>query len=411
MTGVLIFKIAWRYLFSKKSTQAINIISGTAMSGMAIGVMALLLVLSVFNGFSGLVLSLYNQYSPDIKVSIQNGKVFTLEKSQWEALLKINNIQNISRTIEEKAMLKNGDNEYIATVKGIDENYVKVNSIKEALVKGELILFDHEDSYMVLGAGVASMLSINVNEAISPISVILPKRGSKSLGLLPSESFVRRYIYPSGILSVQTEFDYEYVYVPLSFLQEALRYDHEISGLEIKIKNEKLLQATIEEVETILGNNFIVKNKIQQDETLFKIMNTERVVAYGIFTFVLIIISFNITGALSMIALEKQKDVSVLKIMGFDQQQILLLFLGVGILIATLGGILGILAALLIGYLQIKFALLKMNTSTMVVDAYPIAFDIQSFIFVSILVMSIGFIAAFYPAFKASRATLNLKAK
>lgn len=409
MPNSLIFKMAWRYLISKKSVNAINFITGTAVSGMAVGVMALLLVLSVFNGFSQLVLSLYNQYSPDIQITAQQGKVFTLEENTWQELLQLKHVAAVTKTIEEKAMLKNGDNEYIATVKGVDENFLRVNSIENATSKGTFTLQEDDEPFMVLGAGVAAMLSLNMSQVIQPISIYLPKRGSKSIGLLPSESFVRRFIFPSGLLSVQTEFDYEYVYVPLDFLQEALRYNQEISGIEIKVNHEKNVQQVIAALEKMLGAGFVIKNKMQQDETLFKVMNTERIVAYAIFAFVLIIISFNITGAISMIVLEKKKDIAILRVMGLTHRQVLYLFLGVGLLIAFIGSGLGIVAALFIGFLQIRFSLLKMNTSTMVVDAYPVAFELNSFIFVMILVLAIGSIASFLPASKAARSSSDLK--
>jgi lipoprotein-releasing system permease protein len=411
MNNALALQIAFRYLFSKKSTNAINIITFVSMIGMAVGAMALILVLSVFNGFEGLVLTLYNQFTPDLQITPTQGKVFTLTETQLQQLRGLNNVANIATVLEEKALLKYQDREYIATIKGIDNNYLKVNNIESTITDGKFILNDNTLDYMVLGAGVRAALSANITDGINPISVFLPRRGKQSPGLIPTDAFNRKFIFPSGVFSIQQEYDYEYTYVPIDFIRDALKYEEEISSLELKLKTGSDIKKTKQEITSILGNNFSLKDRYEQDETLFKVMNTERIVAYGIFAFVILIISFNITGALSMIVLEKSKDIAVLKTMGATQQFITKVFLLEGLLISLIGSVTGIALATLIGFIQIKFEIIKMNTSTMVVDAYPIIFKADSFIVVLVMVAVIGFAAAIIPALRAGKSKMLLNRK
>ncbi len=411
MNNALALRIAFRYLFSKKSTNAINIITAVAMVGMGVGAMALILVLSVFNGFEGLVLSLYNQFTPDLQITPLKGKTITLSEAQLEKLRSHKGITAIAPVLEEKAMLKYQDREYIATVKGIDKNYLKVNAVEAAVAEGSFMLSDNNLEYMVLGAGVRAALGVNISDGINAISVFLPRRGKQATSLLPTDAFNRRFIFPSGVFSIQQEFDYEYVYVPVSFLREALKYENEISALEIKVNTGADINKVKKEVLDIVGNSFKIKDRYEQDETLFKVMNTERIVAYGIFAFVILIISFNITGALSMIVIEKSKDIAVLKTMGATKQWVTKVFLLEGALIAFIGSGAGILLASLVGFIQIHFEVVKMNTSTMVVDAYPIVFKTESFIVVLCITMIIGIIASLIPAIRAGKTMMALKGK
>lgn len=412
MNNALALQIAFRYLYSKKSTNAINIITGVAMIGMAVGAMALILVLSVFNGFEGLVLSLYNQFTPDLQLTPLKGKIFNLSQAQLDKLRGVEGVAAIATILEEKAMLKYQDREYIATVKGIDAHYLQVNNIESTIAEGRFILNDNSGiDYMVLGAGVRAALSANVNDGINAISVFLPRRGKQATGLLPADAFNRRFIFPSGVFSIQQEYDYEYTYVPISFLREALKYDTEISSVEIKLNNAANVNAVKRAIENITGKDFKLKNRYEQDEALFKVMNTERIVAYGIFAFVILIISFNITGALSMIVLEKSKDIVVLKTMGATRQWITKIFLLEGILISMIGTLSGIALAIIIGFIQIYFEPIKMNTATMVVDAYPIVFKPESFVVVLLMVLCIGTLASIIPALRAGNSQMQLKGK
>lgn len=411
MNNALAFQIALRYLFSKKSTNAINIITWVAMAGMAIGTMALLLVLSVFNGFEGLVLSLYNQFTPDIQITPAQGKVFVISPQQLQKIQGMKDVVAVTKVLQEKALLKYQDREYIATVKGVDDTYLKVNPLNKAITKGSFLLNDNSLDYVVLGSGVKAALGANLSDGINAISIFLPERKKQSGGLIPTDAFNRKFIFPSGVISVQQEFDYEFVYVSIDFLRETLSYKDEISALELKLTSNANITSTKNKLLETLGSNLKIKDRYEQDETLFKVMNTEKIVAYGIFAFVIIIISFNITGSLSMIALEKSKDISVLKTMGANNSFIKKIFLLEGVLSSLIGCGVGIFLALAIGLIQIKFKLIKMNATTMVVDSYPVVFKLESFIVVIIMVIGIGFLASVLPALRASNTMLHLNQK
>ena len=412
MNNALALQIAFRYLYSKKSTNAINIITAVAMIGMAVGAMALILVLSVFNGFEGLVLSLYNQFTPDLQLTPLKGKVFNLSQEQLDKLRGVDGVVAIATILEEKAMLKYQDREYIATVKGIDDHYLQVNNIETTVAEGKFMLNDDSGiDYMVLGAGVRAALGANVNDGINAISVFLPRRGKQAIGLVPTDAFNRRFVFASGVFSIQQEYDYEYTYVPINFLREALKYDDEISSVEFKLNNKANVNEVKQAIATLMGKDYKLKDRYEQDEALFKVMNTERIVAYGIFAFVILIIAFNITGALSMIVLEKAKDIAVLKTMGATRQWITAIFLLEGILISMIGTLSGIAVAVIIGYIQIYFEPIKMNTATMVVDAYPIVFKAESFVVVLLMVLCIGTLASIIPALRAGNSQMQLKGK
>jgi len=408
----LSLQFAFRYLVSKKSTNAINIITGVSMIGMAVGSMALIIVLSVFNGFEGLVISLYNKFTPDILVVPAQGKVFSVSETQLHKLNAVKGVEVISKTLQEKALLKYNDREFIATVKGVDDNYLAVTSVNNALVKGNFILDEGAQDYMVMGAGVRAALGADLEDGLNPVSVFLPKRGRNTSGLLPTEAFNRKFIFPSGMFSIQQDFDYEYVYVPISFIRDALKYDDEITSLEIKVKPGMDVRDVKQNVAALMGCGFKIKDRIEQDEFLFKVMQTERWAVYAILTFILVIASFNIIGSLSMIVLEKSKDISILKTMGATRQWLMKVFMLEGMLSALIGSFSGILLGLLLCLLQIKFGFIQLaGSGTFVVKAYPVDIEVADIFLVLSTVIIIGLLASIAPAWNASKrmAMLNQK--
>jgi lipoprotein-releasing system permease protein len=412
MNVPLSLQIAFRYLISKKSTNAINIITGVSMIGMGVGSMALIIVLSVFNGFEGLVVSLYNKFTPDILITPSQGKVFSVTDTQLHQLNNVKGIALISKTLQEKALLKYNDREFIATVKGVDENYLKVTSVNKAVVKGQFILNEGDSDYMVMGAGVKAALAADLDDGLNPISIFLPKRGKTGSGLLPTEAFTRKFIFPSGMFSIQQDFDYEYVYVPISFMQVALKYDNEITSLELKVKQGSDVREAKEAVASIMGTGFKIKDRIEQDEFLFKVMQTERWAVYAILTFIILIASFNIIGSLSMIVLEKSKDISILKTMGATRQWLMKVFLLEGILSAFIGSVSGIVLGLLLCFVQIKFGFIKLaGSGTFVVNAYPVNIHFPDILLVISTVMVIGLFASIVPAWNASKRIVMLNQK
>jgi lipoprotein-releasing system permease protein len=412
MNVPLSLQIAFRYLVSKKSTNAINIITAISMLGMGVGAMALVIVLSVFNGFESLVISLYNKFTPDILVTPATGKVFVVSDEQLKQLKQLEGIATISQTLQEKALLKYHQSEYIATVKGVDDNYLAATGMKDAVVDGSFLLHKNDDDFMVLGAGVKARLGVSLDDKLNAISVSFPKRGKHAGMLLPSDAFVRKFIFPSGVVSVQQGFDEEYVYVPLHFIQNALKYNQEISALEIKTIPGADIGNLKKSIAALMGNNYKVSDKLEQDETLFRVMQTERFAVFAILCFILLIASFNIIGSLTMLVLEKSRDISVLKTMGASRQWIMKVFLLEGVLCALTGSGIGVVLGIVVCWIQIRFGVVPLaGSGSFVVSAYPVQLQISDIFLVLITVLVIGLMAAAVPAWNASKQLVRLNNK
>ena len=395
---------AFRYLFSKKSTNAINVITAVSMLGMCIISAAMVLVLSVFNGFEGLTLSLYNSFNPDLKVVPETGKVFTLSPEQEQQLQNLQSIEVYSKILEEKAALKYGDNEFIGTLKGVDDNYIQVSGVDSALVRGEFILKKGGNSYAVLGLGVEGQLGARLQDQVRAITVLIPSRRSGGVGLMPSSAFNKATIRPVGTFSIQMEFDSKYMFVPLDFIQSLLKYPNEVSALEMKLQAGTDLPGLQQELTTILGPGFEYQDRYQQNAFLYQIMRTEKWATYAIMSFILAIAAFNIIGSLSMLVLEKTKDIAILKTMGATSQTIRRIFLLEGLLSSLIGATLGIGLALLFCWLQIQFGLIPLpGSGSFVISAMPVEVKVYDLLLIAATVMSISLLASWIPAYRTAK--------
>ncbi len=399
------FTFAARYLVSKKSTNAINLITFISMLGMAVISMAMVLVLSVFNGFEGLTISLFNSFNPDIQVSATEGKVFTVTDEQENALLAMPGIAMVSRVLEEKAALKYDKYEFIGSVKGVDDLYGNVTGIDSAMLEGrKFVLRSKGRNYAVVGAGVQGKLAINPDDQHREISILVPNRSGRKGGLVPTQAFNRGQVLPSGAFSIQAEFDNKYVFVPLSLMQELLQYDQEISALEIKID---LTQTTVakakKDLVAIMGTGFTLKDRYEQNAFLYKIMRTEKWITYAILSLILGIAAFNIIGSLSMLVLEKKQDIAVLKALGADAGTIRRIFLAEGLLSSLMASAIGIVIAIIICLIQINFEVIPMpGSGTFVVTAMPVKLKIMDFLLVGGTVVAISLLASWIPAYRAA---------
>lgn len=389
--------IAKRYLFSKKSTNIINIISAISVIGVAVGTMALIVVLSVFNGFDDLIKSLFNSFDPDIKITSVNGKTF-IPDSRLDSLKTFKEIDIFTESVEDNALLKHRDKQYIATIKGVDENFLKTSGIDSMIVDGEFILKYEDKNFAIIGQGVAYYLSLGLNYVSPAITVYVPKRNKQISQLNIDEAFNKKTIVTSGVFSIQQDFDSKYVIVPLDFAREIFNYTNEISSIEIKIKKGENIEFVQNKIKKLFGNNFEVNNRYQQHELLYKIMQSEKWAIFLILTFILIIASFNVIGSLTMLIIDKQKDIFILQSMGADFSLIRKIFLFEGWLISFVGAIIGLIFGLLICWLQQEFGLIKLNTSgTFIIENYPVKIVIVDLFYVFSTVVLIGFIAAWYP--------------
>jgi lipoprotein-releasing system permease protein len=388
--------IARRYLFAKKSRNAINIISGISMLGVGVGAMALVVILSVFNGFDEVVKSLFNSFDPDLRITAVKGKVFTPDE-RLKQVKELPGVMYLSEILEENALLKYGERQHIATVKGADESFLKVTGIDSMVYNGEMILKDNNRSYAVVGQGVAYSLQIGLN-FINPLFIYMPKRVGTINLANPDDAFRRNYLFPSGIFAIEQDYDSKYVIVPIGFMRELLDYTNEVSALELKLNPEFNPKETQKTIAEILGDEFLVQNRAQQNELFYRVMKSEKWAIFLILTFILIIASFNIIGSLSMLIIDKKKDIQSLRNMGASQQLISRIFLMEGWLISIVGSLIGITLGTLISWLQDRYELLKLSGSgTFVIDAYPVQLKLTDVLLVWITVLIIGFLAARYP--------------
>ncbi|MBK7147562.1 MAG: ABC transporter permease [Bacteroidetes bacterium] len=406
----LAFRIAFRYLFSKKSTNAINLISWVSMAGMAVGAFALIVVLSVFNGFEGLVLSLYSSFYPDIEVRAAQGKTFEDDPALLSKIYTITNVSSISRTLSENAYLEYGEQSHLATVKGVDDKYNDVALVKNYVRRGKFLLGDSDLSYAVVGANIGYQLGVDVEQGFEALSITVPRKGSAS-SFSPTGEFSMMQALPVGLFSIQQEFDSRYVFVSLDFTKQLLGGENNISALEIKLKDNTRLEDTREEIAQLLGERFTVKTRYEQKAETYRVMLIERWVTTAILAFIILIISFNIIGSLSMLVLEKTKDISILKAMGADAALIQKIYLLNGILGSLIGAATGLLLGYLVCAAQMKFHFLKLGgaDSSFVIDYYPVKLKWIDPLVTAAIIISISLIAAYFPAKKAGESAMNFK--
>lgn len=394
------FYIAKRYLFAQKSHNAINLISGISVLGVAVGTMALVVVLSVFNGFDELIRSLFNSFNPDLKITITEGKKFVPDADKFNKIRNLEGVADFAEIIEDKALLRYNKKQTIATVKGVSENFREISGIDTMVVSGNFLLESRGENYTLIGQGIAYFLDVNVNvneNYIFPIAVYVPRRSEKVI-MDPSRAINKKYIFPSGIFSIEQNHDSKYIIVPLAFARDLFGFNKEVSAVEIKLAEKANLRSVRHKIKDILGSEYDIKNRYQQDELFYKTMQSEKYAIFLILVFILIVASFNVIGSLTMLILEKKFDISTLRSLGTDLSTIKKVFLYEGWLISIIGAVIGLITGLLICWLQINFKLIKLaGSGSFVIDSYPVNIEIFDIIAVLFAVILIGFIAAWYP--------------
>ena len=404
----LALQFAVRYFFSRKSTNAINILSWISVGAIVVGTAALIIVLSVFNGFEGLIKSLYSNFYPEVIVQPREGKRFKLNELQWKQVKQLDGISVLSRTLTENALLRHMEaNQTIVVLKGVDEEYNKISDVEQHIDQGQYLLRHGQESYGVFGVGVAASLGVRGDQGVLPVSVYVPGKTLSSMN--PEEAFSSGLIYPSGVFAIQQEFDNNYVLTDLEFVQSLLDAGDDISALEIKLVSPQDEERVIGGLQKIMGPAFKIENRFQQNKSLYLVMQTEKWAVYAILAFILVIAGFNMIGTLGMLVLDKQKDIAVLKAMGATPAFIHKIFLAEGAFIAVMGGVAGLVLGSLILWLQKQFGIIKLDGSSFVVEAYPVAFNLPDYLLVACTVVCIGMIAAWFPARKAARLELELR--
>ena len=387
--------IAKRYLVSKKKQNIINIISGISMAGIVVSTMALVIVLSVFNGFNSLIARFFSNFDPDFKITSKEGKMFSTTEDRFNEIKNLPGVIHYAEVIEEVALLKYNSQQYAAVIKGVPENYPEYTKIDTLIVDGEFLLEEQGENYAVVGQGVRYNLGIGLT-FIDPIRLFVPKRGRQT-SLNPSRALNYDYIFPSGVFSVLEEIDSKYVLVPFDFAANLFESNGQISAIELGTNpdaNSKRLQR---EIESILGESFHVKNKYQQHDLIYKTMEAEKWAAYLILVFILIVASFNMLGSLTMLIIDKKEDLYTLRSMGANSSLIRRIFLFEGWMISFFGAVIGSVLGVLISWAQIEFELIQFGAGSFVISAYPVQIVFSDILLIFGIVILIGFVASWYP--------------
>ncbi|NLA48232.1 MAG: ABC transporter permease [Bacteroidales bacterium] len=388
--------IAKRYLFAKKSRNAINVISGVSVAGVTVGTMALIIILSVFNGLELLITSIFNTFDPDLRITAAEGKTFIPDSTKLLLLSEINGVSCYSLTLEENAYLKYGDREYIGTIKGVDENYTKVTGIDSTMWEGEFLLSsENMRPWAVPGLGVANYLGMRVN-FITPLFIYVPMKSAAS-SLDYENAFIRKYVFPSGIFQIEQTYDSKYVYLPLDFTRELIQEEKGVSSVEIKLSGNADANRVRKNVNNIFGEDHVIQNRYEQQEIFYKVMRSERLAIFMILTLIIVIASFNIVGSLTMLIIEKERDIEILRSLGADNKLIRRIFIFEGWLISIIGTAAGVILGFIICWLQQKYGIVRLNTSTLIMESYPVVMKLRDFIIIPATVLLIGFWAAWYP--------------
>lgn len=400
---------AWRYFKAKKSTNAINIIAWVSVTAIAFATAALLVLWSAFNGFEDLVKSLYTTFYPDLKITASSGKTLILTPSQIQQLKTLEGIKAVSLTVEEKALLQNDDYTAIVDLKGVDSNYTTVTNISQNIVRGKYFTGDAENPGAVLGVGVENALAVLSDRSIGGLRIVLPKRGDVNLAD-PLTAFNEGTIMPYGAFAVQEEFDNKYVLTNIDFVKTHMDFKaNEYSEVELAVMRQGDEDGIKKEIKNLLGKDYTIQTRYEQNSSLYNVMRFEKYAIFCIFILVLIVAAFNMIGSLSMLVLEKQKDIQVLQAMGANKSWIRKVFLSEGILLAFIGAGAGMIMALILCYAQIKFKLVPIEGASFIINYYPVKMVASDFLIVCITVFIIAMAASWYPSKRAAEQAFELR--
>lgn len=403
-------KIAWRYATGKKSAQAINIISWISMAAILFSTAAMIILFSVYNGIEGITKDLYTAFYPDIKISPKTGKYFKGNPNQITTLNQTDAISLYSYTLEDMVMIANQDQNKIAHLIGVNNDWFKINSIDNHMVEGVAAFNElYTIPPAIVGLRLAASLGIEANNIFTNFTVYHPKTNYNFASAEGVEGFNQLNVQPSGIFRVASMIDEKYIIVPIKFATQLFEKDNEFSTIAIKAKEPNNIEPLIEDLKkTFPEEHFLIEDKYEQNKTLYMILNSEKWAVYAILLMVMLVASFNMIGSLSMLALEKKKDIVILKSLGATDKLIYQIFLRSGLLLTGIGALGGLVFGYIICWLQQQFGIIEMGGG-FIVNAYPVAFKISDFILVLISIIIIGLIASIFPATKAAKSSLVLK--
>lgn len=397
----VLFFIARKYLVAKKSFAIINIVTFISLVGVAVGTMALFVVLSVFNGFEDIILNLFNNFHADFKIEAREGKTFAKTEFPEDAIRRIEGIHTLTYVIEDLALARYDERQQLVTVKAVSEEYLLSPGIDSIIIRGQPKLHSEGINYAILGVGVDYVLGINPNDFSKTVSLYVPKRTAKASVSL-SQSFVSEQVIPAAVFSVQQEYDEQYVIIPLETGKHLFEYDDDVTSVEITLHQDYSMKQIRAKLEEILSDNFVIKDRYQQQEFIYKILKSEKLAIFLILSFILIIATFNVIGTLSMIILEKRKDIAIFSALGAPLPFIRRLFVTEGFLIIGIGAVLGLIGGIILCWLQQHYGLLRLGgpDAGFIVSAYPVKMKFSDVGFIALTVLIIGFISSLIPSLR-----------
>lgn len=364
------------------------------MIGIGVGAMAMVVVMSLFNGIQGLVEDLYSSFDPAIKITVVEGKTFSVSDIPKAKILSIEGVEFYSESLEETVLLKHRDKQSVATIKGVEQDFLDMSGLDSLTVEGELKLKDGDIPLAVVGYGIKYHLGLYIEGNYAGIQVYAPSR-EKYSSTNPEKAFTKMNIMPAGVFTINPDFDEKYMLVPLSFTRKILNYEDEVSSIEIGIKEYAEADEIKQEIQDLLDDGYLVRTRYELNEIIFKTNNTEKWITFLILIFILVIAMFNLVSAVSMIIMDKKKDIYTLKSLGANGQDIRRIFLAEGMLISLIGGLCGMTIGYLLCFIQDAFGVLKLQG--IVVDQYPVLMKWQDFGMILSTVVVIGILASWFP--------------
>ncbi|MBR0432765.1 MAG: ABC transporter permease [Bacteroidaceae bacterium] len=410
------FFIARRYLFSRKSHHTINIISGISICGVALATMALVVTLSVFNGFRDYVASFFTAFDPQLKVSLAKGKTIAADDPSLVALRAHEAVEVYTEVLEDQALIVGNDRQWVVTIKGVDDNFNQLADLESILYgDGEFVLHADVLEYGIMGIRLAQQLGLGARYD-GALPIYAPRKGERVNLSNPMQSFTSDELYSPGVVFAvnQSRYDAHYILTSITFARRLFGQQGQISAVELRLKPDVNINAVQKDIHHLLGDRFIVQNRYEQQEDTFRIMQVEKFIAYLFLTFILLVASFNIIGSLSMLMIDKRADVQTLQALGADDRQTSQVFLLEGWLISGFGAALGIILGLLLCWLQMRFGLVKLGQSegSFIVDAYPVSVHAMDILVIFLTVLAVGLLAVWLPVRRMTRDLLrDIKSK
>jgi len=399
-------KIAFRYFFSRRREGSFNIItliSGISLLGYVVGAAALIIVLSVFNGFENLFSTLYSQFDADIQITSKVGKSFPTSQLNIAQIKNIDGVLHVNYVIEENVLARYNGKQVLATVKGVDENYLDAVHLDTNLISGALLLQEGDTNFALIGQGLAYQLGVQPDDQFNFLTIYVPAKGEIDL-LNAENAFKRNPIFPIGVLGIQEEVDSKYIIVPLRFIEPLLEKKNQVSSIEIRLRKDASIDKIKKQIEDIAGSSFSIKNRFQQRDSFYKVMKSEKFISFMILLFIMMVAAFNTVGSLYMLVIEKKKDLKIFASMGLTANQARKIFMFEGVILAIFGGLVGIILGGLICWLQQEYSIINFSSSEgFIIDSYPVRIKAADFLYVFLTIVGLGFITSLYPAYKAKQ--------